>query len=313
MDQKQPATGGKIVMPDPRSLLLALYYYTSYPYRRWSNLRASPEHRAAAVVLFYHRIADDRATPWTTSNRNFARQIRWLARHFEIVPLEEAQRRIRNGDHPRPCVSITFDDGYAENCHHAIPLLLREKIPCTYFVTLENVLRAEPFAHDVALGNRFPPNSLDQLRAMAAHGVEIGAHTRTHPDLGQISDEDMLHREVVGPKDELQNLLDRPVRYFAFPFGQYMNLSSRAFQIAAGAGYEAVCSAYGGYNFPGDDPFHLQRIHVDDDLIRLKNRATVDPRKIGTPRFLYEPADADRPQNDAGAASQTQLQVPHHG
>ena len=48
----------------------------------------------------------------------------------------------------------------------------------------------------------------------------------------------------------------------------------------ASRGYAGVCSAYGGFNFPGDDPFHLQRIHADDDLIRLKNWVTVDPRKL---------------------------------
>ena len=40
-----------------------------------------------------------------------------------------------------------------------------------------------------------------------------------------------------------------------------------AFQLARIAGYKGVCSGYGGFNFPGDDAFHLQRIHVDDDMI----------------------------------------------
>ncbi|OHB83734.1 MAG: xylanase, partial [Planctomycetes bacterium RBG_16_64_12] len=279
-------------MLDSKSLLLPLYYYGTYPYRWWQNRKAAAEHRTPVVVLFYHRIADDRANAWTTSNRSFARQIGWLAKHSQIVSLREAQRRIRSGDNTRPCVSITFDDGYAENCREAIPLLVREQIPCTYFVTLGNVLEGEPFAHDVAQGNRFAPNSLSELRAMAAAGIEIASHTYSHPDLGQVSDEEQLYHEVVESGKELQALLGRPVRYFAFPFGQHANLSSRAFQLAREAGYEAVCSAYGGYNFPGDDPFHLQRIHADD-MIRLKNRATVDPRKIVTPRFAYRLAGSE--------------------
>ena len=28
-------------------------------------------------------------------------------------------------------------------------------------------------------------------------------------------------------------------------------------------GYEGVCSAYGDYNFGGDDPFHIRRIHAE--------------------------------------------------
>ena len=57
--------------------------------------------------------------------------------------------------------------------------------------------------------------------------------------------------------------------------------------MARQAGYAGVCSAYGGFNFPGDDPFHLQRIPVDDDMIRLKNWVTMDPRKLRTRRFEY--------------------------
>jgi peptidoglycan/xylan/chitin deacetylase (PgdA/CDA1 family) len=274
-------------MVDWRSLLLELYRRGSWPYRWWWHRRAAAAGRAPVVVLFYHRIADDGANGWTTSNRTFARQIDWLSRQVELVSLKEAQRRIREGN-PRPCASITFDDGYAENCREAIPLLIRGRVPCTYFVTLENVLEGKPFAHDAAGGNRFEPNTLDQLRAMVSAGIEIGAHTYTHPDLGRVTDEAQLEHEILEAGQRLGDLLNHPVRYFAFPFGQRANLSSRAFQVAREAGYQAVCSAYGGYNFPGDDPFHLQRIAVDDEMIRLKNWVTVDPRKIGIRRFTYE-------------------------
>ena len=279
-------------MPLWKTVLLYLYYYGSRPYRWWHNCLAAAEHRCPVIVLFYHRIADDGANAWTTSNRTFARQIRWLADHFDMVSLEEAQRRIRIRDNSRPCVSITFDDGYASNCHQAIPLLVKERIPCTYFVTVRNVLKSEPFSHDLAAGNRFAPNDLEQLKAMAAAGIEIGAHTYSHPNLGEVTQRQQLYEEVVAAGRQLQESLGHRVRYLAFPFGQYDNLTSEAFELAHKAGYEAVCSAYGGYNFPGDDPFHLQRIHVDNDMIRLKNRATVDSRMVKTPRFVYEMANS---------------------
>jgi peptidoglycan/xylan/chitin deacetylase (PgdA/CDA1 family) len=282
-----------------KSLLLHAYYYGTYPYRWWANTCAAAEHRTPVVVLFYHRIADDRATSYTTSNGAFRRQMLWLKSHFDMVTLEEAQRRIRSGDNSRPCVSITFDDGYAENCDQAIPLLIKEGIPCTYFATLHNVQTGQPFAHDIARGHHFPPNTLDQLRAMADAGIDIGAHTYSHPDMAKINDEGRLHYEVIGAGEELQRRLGHPVRYFAFPFGQYVNLNARVFDLAHEVGYEGVCSAYGGYNFPGDDAFHIQRISADEEMIRLKNRTTVDPRKVHTHRFLY-----DGPQPTPGVSPQ---------
>jgi peptidoglycan/xylan/chitin deacetylase (PgdA/CDA1 family) len=113
-------------------------------------------------------------------------------------------------------------------------------------------------------GRRLAPNNLEQLRAMAAAGVEIGSHAYTHTDLGNITDRRLLQYEVVEAKQRLQDALGRPVRYFAFPYGLYANLNPVAFELAREAGYLGVCSAYGGFNFPGDDPFHLQRIPADE-------------------------------------------------
>jgi peptidoglycan/xylan/chitin deacetylase (PgdA/CDA1 family) len=191
-------------------------------------------------------------------------------------------------------VSVTFDDGYADNCRQALPLLIREQIPCTYFVASRHVLDGEPFAHDVALGRPLAPNTPEQIRELAEAGIEIGAHTRHHADLGKISDAQKLYDELAGSKEDLEKMTGRPVRYFAFPFGQWRNLTPAAFQLAREVGFKGVCSAYGGYNFAGDDAFHLQRIHVDDDLIRLRNWVTVDSRKLRkTARYDYRNAPAN--------------------
>jgi peptidoglycan/xylan/chitin deacetylase (PgdA/CDA1 family) len=273
-----------------RRLLLTLYYHASYPMRMWGHWLDVAGDRLPVLVLYYHRIADDRPNSWTISNAMFARQIGWLRNHFLFVSLEEAQLRIARGYNYEPCVSITFDDGYADNCQQAIPWLVKERIPCTYFVTVRNVLAGAPFEHDLAHGQWCAPNTPEQLRAMAAAGIEIAAHSYSHADLGKITNPRWLSHEIVTAKLRLEQIVDRPVRYFAFPYGRHENLNSKAFALAKKAGYEGVCSAYGGFNFPGDDPFHLQRIPVDNILIRLKNWTTIDPRKRRVPRFEYDSA-----------------------
>jgi peptidoglycan/xylan/chitin deacetylase (PgdA/CDA1 family) len=123
---------------------------------------------------------------------------------------------------------------------------------------------------------------------MAAAGVEIGCHTNTHADLGQVTDLQQLRYEVCTAKDDLEAAIGRPVRYFAFPFGRYANLNATAFVLGKQAGYVGICSAYGGYNFPGDDSFHIQRIPADSSMIRLKNWVTQDPRRLYVKRFEYQ-------------------------
>ncbi len=285
-----------------KSIVLDVYRRMTMPYRLWFQWRAASLGRAPIIILFYHRVADVDPVPWSLTNSQFEQHLSWLRPRFDMISIEEAQRRIQSGCNPRPAVHITFDDGYAENCERALPALIREQIPCTYFVTLNNVLHNEPFAHDIKRGKRFPVNSIDQLRDLAAAGIQIGAHTRSHPDLGGISDAKRLRDEVLVSRDELQQALGAPVRYFAFPFGMPANLNRDVFHLCREAGLEAVCSAYGGYNFPGDDPFHLQRCHGDPELARIKNVASLDPRKLRLPRFDYQ-TPRDEPAGSVAAAS----------
>ena len=228
--------------------------------------------------LFYHRIANDHVTPWTITHEQFEKQIDWLQDNFEIVDLEECQRRIASGFNDRPTVAITFDDGYAENCEFGLPLLIERGIPVTYFVTLDNVVKQTPFPHDTAIDLDLPINTIESLRSLDLSGIEIGAHTRTHPDLGKTTDPLTLADEVIVASRELEELIGRKLRYFAFPYGLYGNLNSTVFQMLKEHGFLGACSAYGGWNEIGGDAFHIERIHGDPNLERIKNWLSYDPR-----------------------------------
>lgn len=286
-----------------RRCLLQAYYYATWHWRRLLERRHSQASRAPVIILFYHRVAETVPNEWTIHPREFTRHIRWLKSHYELISLSEAQRRIETRENRKPAVCITFDDGYADNCSYALPYLVMERIPFAYFVTTDNVLRGVPFPHDVKAGSPLRPNGLDELRALAEAGVEIGCHSRSHVSLGTVSEPKRLHDEVVRSRDELQQALGAPVRYFAFPYGLHQHLNVRAFHLARSAGYAGVCSAYGGFNFPGDDAFHLQRIHADGEFIRLKNWLTMDPRKLLVPRFDYHSAPVRIPAFDLPASA----------
>jgi peptidoglycan/xylan/chitin deacetylase (PgdA/CDA1 family) len=270
-------------------ILLNTYYLTTLPTRRRAAKTRAEKGREPVSVLFYHRVADCFPNAWTIATETFARQIDWLQKYFDVVNLEEGQRRIAAGRNSRPSVCITFDDGYSENCDFAVPLLINRGLPFTYFVSTSHVFTNRPFPHDVAEGRPLEPNSIAQLCEMAAAGVEIGSHCRNHVHLGT-APYAALTEEIRGSKHDLEQTLEREVRYFAFPFGQPADLSTAAFQIAYQAGYHGVCSAHGGYNFPGDDPFYLRRIHADCETVRLKNWLTVDPRKICSGK-AFQPGD----------------------
>lgn len=273
-------------MPYWKRFLLSLYVHGTMPARRWYYRRTAAAGTAPLAILVFHRIADDCGVDWTMPTAEFVKAIRWLRARCELVSLAEIQRRLRDGVSRSPAVAITFDDGYADNCRTALPLLIEQRIPCTYFVSAGPILTGTPFEHDVRAGQRYAPNTVAELRALSRAGIEIGAHTRTHADLGRVVSREHLVDELVTARDELQAAIGQRIRYFAFPFGGHENLTSEAFALAREAGYDAVCSAYGGYNVPGDDPFHLQRRCIDGPAIRVKNWATFDfLREFRIPRF----------------------------
>jgi peptidoglycan/xylan/chitin deacetylase (PgdA/CDA1 family) len=193
--------------------------------------------------------------------------------------MAEVQRRVRENDSSRPAIHLTFDDGYSDNCEQAIPEVIRRGIPCTYFVTLENVLSGQPFEHDLRRGVPIPPNTLEQLRWMSRQGIEIGAHTRNHRDMGLVTPEN-ISNEISDCANELSGLICQPIRYFAFPYGLAENMPPAAIADVISAGMQGFCSAFGGYNLPGRDWFHIRRIHGDPALARLKNWLSFDPRKL---------------------------------
>ena len=223
--------------------------------------------------------------------RTFIEQVTWLRRNFELISMEEVQRRLRSGENTRPGAA------------HHLRRRLRGQLPGRDSLAGQGTnplhllryggkhLENRPFEHDLKAGVNLPPNSLDEIRAMAGRRHRNrGAHY-CHPDLGKLTDPAALNREIVTARQELQEALGQEIRYFAFPFGQHANLSCRAFELAARSGYEGVCSAYGGYNFPGDDPFHVQRIAAVNELLRMKNWLNADPRKLYTRRFEYHWVD----------------------
>ncbi len=267
------------------------YRYLTLPLRQQMLAKMKRNGTVPVGILFYHRVDDFHLNPWTITNDRFQEHISWLEKNFDLVSLEEAQRRIRSGYNDRPTISLTFDDGYADNCTCALPTLIQKGIPVTYFVTTKHTLQNQPFDHDVDNGQPLETNNKDMLRSLHRAGVEIGAHTKTHPDLGKIRNDHILFDEVVGSKYMLEESIGCRVRYFAFPFGQHENLNQQVFQICRDNGFEAVCSAYGGWNEIGGDDFHLQRFHGDYRTAWMQNWLTLDPRKRKVKRFEYQLRD----------------------
>jgi glycosyltransferase involved in cell wall biosynthesis/peptidoglycan/xylan/chitin deacetylase (PgdA/CDA1 family) len=263
-----------------RNLVLDARTTLSQPIRKRQLQQLAVRGQSPMSVLFYHRVADTHPNPWTISTAEFEHHVDYCRENFELISLSEIQNRCRQGFNAKPSVTFTFDDGYAENCRTALPLLLRHQVPCTYFVTLDHLKTGKPFQHDIDRGQPLPINSVDEVRAMADGGIEIGLHARTHFDFSRPLTQKQIQSEIIDAASELADLIRRPIRYFAFPYGLPKHLAPAAIDAVREAGLQGYCSAYGAYNFPNQDPFHIRRIHGDPEFAPFRNWLTFDSRKV---------------------------------
>lgn len=315
------------------------------------------KHRLArgALILVYHRVSEPTLDPWSLSvtPEHFAEHLEVLRRLFHPTSLQSLARSLRTGADIKPkSVVITFDDGYADNLHHAKPLLQRFDCPATFFIVTgalgsphelwwdelaSLLLQPHPLPEslDVAFGGAMhswqfgkslqygqaefsrdirwraaqpspslrhelylqlwkliqPLSSEEQRKAMnalrnwvgngqtsimhplltaqecielsQADQIEIGAHTVYHPSLAAVSCDAQKH-EIAQSKQELETLLDQPVRAFSYPFGKRNDYSPETIALVREAGFSVACSNEYGVINSATDPFQLPRIHIPD-------------------------------------------------
>ena len=101
--------------------------------------------------------------------------------------------------------------------------------------------------------------SCDEVRGLRAAGMEIGAHTRSHPILSGITDEQAM-AEIGGGKADLEAILGEPVDVFAYPNGNPdHDLTARDVQLIASVGFRAAATTAWGIATPQTDVFMIPR------------------------------------------------------
>ncbi len=113
-------------------------------------------------------------------------------------------------------------------------------------------------ARDLALDAR--RLSADQVRDMRREGVEIGAHSVSHPNL-ELADEATTRAEMLGSRRTLEELLQEPVTGFAYPGGRMDRVAQG---MAREVGFAYALSTIPGVNTPEYEPTRLRRIGMPD-------------------------------------------------
>jgi len=279
--------------------------------------------RGKLLILCYHRIfpQSDPLVPDCINSDLFDLHMNVVASLFSPLPLSEAVDRLQQGTLPARAISVTFDDGYADNFEVALPILRKHGIPATIFIasgyldggrmwndTLTESVRRAPGSEldtgDMGLAHlpisspqergltarkillhlrRLPPEerirqveqlavrigaelpddlmlSSGQVRKLHAAGIEIGAHTVTHPILSRLSAES-AEQEIRDSRRHLQDLAGAKVTGFAYPNGKPgLDYEKTHIQAVSRAGFDYAVSTARGHASIGVDRFQLPRM-----------------------------------------------------
>lgn len=241
-------------------------------------LRALAARRS--VILGYHGVAprDPAEDPHNlrVSPERFRAQVELLLdAGFKLVTVAELAERADGATPPPGVGALSFDDGMEDNHSVLLPILKEFRIPATIYVTTGLIGEPNPWMSPSS-GARMM--TADELRNLAAAGVELGAHTVTHPDLSMLDREACL-REMVGSREALERVTGARVRTFAYPFCRYGDVAVAA---AEDAGFLAAvtCEGRGGWS-----QFEMKRAMLTG--------------RDGVPSFALKVTDAYQPLFDS--------------
>jgi peptidoglycan/xylan/chitin deacetylase (PgdA/CDA1 family) len=238
-------------------------------------------------ILLYHSVSPD--PPAWIRRHCVAPDV--FARHTELIcesgmtalSVAEYAGMLRNGGSlPERPVLITFDDGLADFAEHALPALRRAALPATLFVTT-GFVQGLPEGR----GATRPPGPwLDAaaLLELQAQGVEIGAHTHSHPHLDTLP-VDAARLEIARSKEILETVLGAAVPSFAYPYGYHGPVARR---LAQACGFASACAVKNALSSRSDDRFALARLTVraDTPLARVGDWLQGRGAPLAPPREL---------------------------
>jgi peptidoglycan/xylan/chitin deacetylase (PgdA/CDA1 family) len=186
------------------------------PKRPWNVSGVEPTGYQLVPVLVYHNIGREARGRLVLGVDAFTEQMKYLkANGYRVVSVGEFVEWLHfRRQLPKKTVVLTFDDGYRSFKEYAYPVLKDLRFTATLFV----------YTDYVGAGR----NALawDDLKALAAEGFDVQAHSKSHADLrrGEQETEAQYARrmgaELTEPPRVLARSLGRPISFLAYPYGR---------------------------------------------------------------------------------------------
>jgi peptidoglycan/xylan/chitin deacetylase (PgdA/CDA1 family) len=132
------------------------------------------------LIIMYHGVI--RQKNFSINGRHlpaaeFEKHLQYYQKNFDVVTLHDICAGKSTSDNKRKVIALTFDDGYLNIIENAVPLLLKYKMPATFFVSTASLKNAD-YIH--------PSDYIDLIRKSTTENVTINGINFSH-----------LHNELI--------------------------------------------------------------------------------------------------------------------
>lgn len=250
-------------------------------------LLAAPQ---PVAILAYHQVEKEPKLGWSVSTEDFQDQMDFLAKAgFHVVGISDAYDYLSGKTESLPAnpVVITVDDGFVDAATQIAPALNRFGYPWSLYI----------YPNFISHGKN--ALSWEQIARLKGR-VDIESHTLSHPHLirnahPEMSDAEYaawLDDELAMSKAAIEKKTGRPVRFLAYPYGDW---DAGVTKATAAAGYVAGLTSWAGLNTTRTRPLELRRFPMTSDTTIAQFAAAVGAQPLELRDVLPAPDGFGRP------------------
>jgi peptidoglycan/xylan/chitin deacetylase (PgdA/CDA1 family) len=124
----------------------------------------------------------------------------------------------------------------------------------------------------------------EQLKRLDPNILEIGGHTKRHPNCANLTTDSELEDEIYSSKNDIERNTGRKIAHFCYPAGSYNNAVISGLQKY---GYESAVTIENGFNDETSDLFRLKRIEANGQFLFFKASVSGSIMMVGRIKKLF--------------------------
>ena len=231
----------------------------------------SKSYHPKITVLMYHRFDNEKHLATSISKEKFNQHINFLLKNnIKVKPLNELVEILNEKEKiSEDLVFITVDDAYRSFYEIGFPILKKNKIPFSIFISSKFISKNQNSDY----------MSWEMLKVLSENNGLILNHSKSHRSLLDLSHKE-LKEDIKQNQISINKKLGIQPKIFSYPYGESNNEIEK---IIKNMGYQIAFSQHSAPVAVNENKFRLPRYSLNEefgDLERFKLILSSYPLKI---------------------------------